>query len=168
MAFTNTVLAEVQDLPAGEVIKSLPHDVQAFDDFEEGLPVGRFCKFDSGQIKIVDGTATPKIMGIVKRKVTGEIQSAGTYTKTGLGADSVAEVILYGYATVAVASGATPSRYKQVNVINADANAENGMATDASVTTGIVAAGTAGDVVFWEAKAPGVWLVRFNKYSLGV
>lgn len=161
MAFKTTVAAGIPDLGAGEVIKSAPHDVQAYPSFEEGLKAGRFCRFVSGEVKNLDGTATPKLVGVPRRKVTGEIAGSSFYTKQGDGFDSVAEVIEFGYTTVEVATTADPKRHDAVNVINEDDNEENGRATEEAVTTGIISAGA---VVFWEQKAPGVWLVRFNRY----
>ena len=161
MSFKTTVAAGIPDIDAGEVIKSAPYDVQAYADFEEGLLAGRFCQIKADVVSNMDGTATPKILGIPRRKVTGEIADVSFYTKVGYGYDSVAEVIELGYATVQVAAGATPKRHTPVNVINEASNAENGMATDAAVATGII---SAGNVVFWEQKASGVWLIRFNNY----
>lgn len=161
MAFKTTVAAGIPDIGAGEVIKSAPYDVQAYEDFEEGLLAGRFCQLKDGVVSNLNGTATPKLIGIPRRKITGEIADTSAYTKTGDGCDSVAEVIELGYTTVQVAAGAEPKRHDKVNVINEAENAENGMATDAEVASGIISAGQA---VFWEQKAPGVWLIRFNRY----
>lgn len=161
MAFDNTVLQDNQDLPAGEVIKASPHNVSAFEVFEDGLREGRFCKFDSGSIDNLDGSATPTIAGIVRRKITGEIQDApGVYSASGQEIDQVAEVINFGFATVTVTDTADPAKYEAVNVIN-DGTADAGKATDAAVAAGII---SAGNVVFWEQKSANVWLVRINEF----
>jgi len=163
MAFNNTALQSNPDLPAGEVIKASPYNVSSYELFEDGLIEGRFCKFDTetGSIDNLDALDTPVIAGIVKRKITGEI-GTGIYSTTGQEIDQVAEVINFGFATVTVTDNADPSKYDAVNVINA-ADDDAGKATDADVDvdSGII---SAGDVVFWELKAVGVWLVRFNKY----
>ena len=159
MAFKDTTLQDNPDLGAGEVIKASPHNVSAFELFEDGLVEGRFCKFDNDSIDNLDASADPVIAGIVKRKITGEI-GTGIYSTSGMEIDQVAEVINFGFATVTVTDTAEPSKYDAVNVINA-ATADAGKATDAAVADGII---SAGDVVFWEQKATGVWLVRFNKY----
>jgi hypothetical protein len=159
MAFKNTVLQDNPDLGAGEVIKASPYNVSAFELFEDGLVEGRFCKFDNGSIDNLDASATPLIAGIARRKITGEI-GTGIYSTTGQEIDQVAEVINFGFATVTVTDTADPAKYDAVNVIN-DGTADAGKATDAAVASGII---SAGDVVFWEQKATGVWLVRFNKY----
>lgn len=161
MAFKNTVLAGIPDLGAGEIIKSAPHDVQAYTEFEEGLLAGRFCRFVAGEVKNLDGTATPKIIGIPMRKITGEIDDTSFYTKLGLGYDDVAEVIEFGYATVEVSATADPKRHDPVHVVNEASNAENGKATEEAIVAGIIAVG---QTVFWEEKQPGVWLIRFNRY----
>lgn len=159
MAFDNTTLANIADLPAGEVIKSSPYNVSAFELFEDGLVEGRFAKYDTGSIDNLDSSATPVIAGIVKRKPTGEI-GTGVYSTSGAEIDQVAEVVTFGFATVTVTAAAAPSKYDAVNVIN-DATADAGKATDAAVAAGII---SAGDVIFWEEKAADVWLVRINKH----
>ena len=163
MSFTNTTLQDSPDLGAGEVITASPYNVSAFELFEDGLIEGRFCKFDGGQIDNLDASDTPIIAGIVKRKITGEI-GTGIYSTSGMEIDQVAEVINFGFATVTVTGTADPSKYDAVNVINT-ATADAGKATDAAVSgTTPLNIISAGDVVFWEQKATGVWLVRFNKY----
>jgi len=159
MAFKDTTLQDNPDLGAGEVIKASPHNISAFEIFEDGLIEGRFCKFDTGSIDNLDASDTPVIAGIARRKITGEI-GTGIYSTTGQEIDQVAEVINFGFATVTVTDTAAPSKYDAVNVIN-DGTADDGKATEAAVAAGII---SAGDVVFWEQKATGVWLVRFNKY----
>lgn len=159
MAFNNTVLQEAPDLGAGEVIKSKPNNTEAFEVFQDGLIEGRFVKYDSGSIDLLDASATPVIAGIAKRKVTGEIGS-GVYSTSGQEIDQVAEVINFGYATVTVTDAAAPSKYDPVYVINLD-SAESGKATQDNAASGAL---LVDDVVFWEAKASGVWLVKINKY----
>ena len=159
MAFKDTTLQDNPDLGAGEVITASPYNVSAFELFEDGLIEGRFCKFDAESIDNLDGSATPVIAGIARRKITGEI-GTGIYSTTGQEIDQVAEVINFGFATVTVTDTADPSKYDDVNVIN-DGTADDGKATEAAVADGII---SAGDVVFWEQKAAGVWLVRINKF----
>ena len=161
MAFENTVLNEVLELPSGEVIKASPYNVSSFERFEDGLVVGRFAKYDTGSVDNLDGSATPLIAGVVRRKVTGEITNVDAiYSASGPEVDQVAEVINFGFATVTVTDAATPAKYEAVNVIN-DATADAGKATNAAVAAGII---SAGDVVFWEENRENVWLVRINKY----
>jgi len=159
MAFKNTVLQDNPDMGAGEVIKASPHNVSAFELFEDGLVEGRFVKYDTGSIDNMDGSASPVVAGIARRKITGEI-GTGVYSTSGQAIDQVAEVINFGFATVTVTDSADPAKYDAVNVIN-DGTADAGKATEAAVAAGII---SAGDVVFWEPKAAGVWLVRINKY----
>ena len=152
MAFNNTALQSNPDLPAGEVITASPYNVSAFEIFEDGLIEGRFCKFDGGQIDNMDGSITPVIAGIVKRKITGEI-GTGIYSTSGMEIDHVAEVINFGFATVTVTGTADPSKYDQVYTVNAD-SVDAGKATESSAETIVNGA------VFWEEKKAGVWLVR--------
>jgi hypothetical protein len=159
MAFKNTVLQDNPDLGAGEFIAASPYNVSAFELFEDGLVEGRFVKYDTGSIDNMDGSASPVVAGIARRKITGEI-GTGIYSTTGQEIDQVAEVINFGFATVAVTDAADPAKYDAVQFVNAT-GADSGKATNADVATGIV---SAGDVVFWEPKADGVWLVRINKF----
>ena len=159
MAFNNTVLQDNPDLGAGEFIAASPYNVSAFELFEDGLVEGRFVKYDTGSIDNMDGSGTPVVAGIARRKITGEI-GTGIYSTSGMAIDQVAEVINFGFATVAVTDAADPARYDAVQFVNAT-GADAGKATDAAVASGIV---SAGDVVFWEPKAAGVWLVRINKF----
>ena len=154
MSFANTALAANPDLPAGEVLKALPSAVMAFEKFEDGLIEGRFCKFAAGQIDNLDGSATPVLAGVVRRKVTGEIQTApSVYRTSGQGIDQVAEVCNFGFVTVTATDAATPAKYDQVYTVNAD-TADRGKATDDSGQLIVPGA------IFWEEKAAGVWLVR--------
>ena len=159
MSFKNTVLQDNPNLGAGEFIAASPYNVSAFELFEDGLVEGRFVKYDTGSIDNMDGSASPVVAGIARRKITGEI-GTGIYSTSGQAIDQVAEVINFGFATVAVTDAATPAKYGSVQFVNAT-GADAGKATDADVATGIV---SAGDVVFWEPKAAGVWLVRINKF----
>jgi len=159
MSFANTVLQDNPDLGAGEFIAASPYNVSAFELFEDGLVEGRFVKYHTGSIDNMDGSASPVVAGIARRKITGEI-GTGIYSTSGQAIDQVAEVINFGFATVAVTDAATPAKYGSVQFVNAT-GADAGKATDADVATNIV---SAGDVVFWEPKAAGVWLVRINKF----
>lgn len=163
MAFNDTVLLEMPDLVAGEIIKSKPHCTEAFEVFEEGLVPGRFVKYDSGSIDMLDNSATPVIAGISRRKLSSAIENIN-YTKLGMAPDQVAEVHNFGYATVEVVSGQTPAKYGQVYAVNAAASGANfGKATTVS-TNNVAVPGC----VFWEQKAPDVWLVVIPKYLTGV
>lgn len=159
MAFNSAVLENIADLPAGEAITASPSNTSSFEVFQDGLIEGRFVKFDTGSIDILDASVAPVIAGIAKRKVTGEI-GTGIYSTSGQEIDQVAEVINFGFATVTVQDAADPSKYDPVYTINLD-SAEAGKATEDSGATGALAVS---DVVFWEQKAANVWLVRMNQY----
>lgn len=153
MAFANTVLETSPALGSGEVIKSKPHNTEAFGTFEDGLIQGRFAKYDTGSVENLDGSATPKIVGIVRRKISGEVGVA-TYRTTGGITDAVAEVHTFGMVSVDVVSGDTPAKYGTVYAVNAaGSGADFGKAT--TTATGNVDSGW----VFWEQLQAGVWLV---------
>lgn len=163
MAFTNTVLEEVVDLVGGEFLASAPYNCAAFEVFEEGLIPARFAKFASGSIDNLDNSATPLIAGVVRRKISSALEN-DTYTKLGIAPDQVAEVVNFGFVTVEVPTGVTPAKYGQVYAVNAaGSGAEFGKATTVSTNNAIVPG-----AVFWEAKAPNVWLVLIPAYLTGV
>ena len=161
MAFNDTVLEEVIDLVAGEFLASSPYNCSAFEVFEEGLVPGRFVKYDAGSIDNLDTSATPVIAGIARRKIASALENAN-YTKLGIAPDQVAEVINFGFATVEVLAGDTPARFQQVYAVNT-AGDNLGKATETATNNAIVPG-----CVFWEAKAPNVWLVLVPKYLTGV
>lgn len=161
MAFANTVLETLPDLGPGEVIAASPHNVSAFDVWEEGLIPGRFVKYDAGSIDLLDTSATPVIAGVVRRKIASALENA-TYTKLGIAPDQVAEVVNFGFVTVEVLAGDTPAKYQQVYAVNT-AGANLGKATE-TATNNVAVPGC----VFWEPKAANVWLVLVPKYLTGV
>jgi hypothetical protein len=161
MAFNDTVLEQVPDLVAGEFIAASPYNCAAFEVFEEGLIPGRFAKFDTGSIDLLDTSATPVIAGVVRRKIASAIENAN-YTKLGIAPDQVAEVVNFGFVTVEVLAGDTPAKYQQVYAVNT-AGANLGKATETATSNAIVPG-----CVFWEAKATNVWLVLVPKYLTGV
>ncbi len=151
MAFKNTVLSESAKLGAGEVVKSKPYVTEAFATFEDGLIQGRFAKYDTGSLDNLDGSATPTIAGIVRRKIGGEL-GVSTYRSTGTLVDTVAEAHTMGFATVDVVASLTPARYGTVYAENQTAG-EYGKAT--TVSTDNVAT----NWVFIEEIDTDVWLV---------
>ena len=151
MAFNNTVLNESAKLGAGEVIKSKPYVTEAFSTFEDGLIQGRFAKYDTGSLDNLDGSATPTIAGIVRRKIGGELD-VSTYRSTGTLVDTVAEAHTMGFATIDVVTSLTPARYGVVYAENQTAG-EYGKAT--TVSTGNVET----NWVFIEEIDTDVWLV---------
>lgn len=150
MAFNNAVIEENAGLSSGEVIPSTNALVMAFDTFEDGLVQGRFCKYDSGSIDILDASSTPKIAGIARRLIAGELE-VSTYRTSGDIPNAVAEVITTGFATVDVVSGDTPAKYGTVYAVNAATNAGKATTTSTSnVDTGWV---------FWEEVQTDVWTI---------
>lgn len=153
MAFTNTVLAQSAGLGSGEVLKSKPYNTEAFVTFEDGLVQGRFVKYDSGSIDNLDNSATPKIAGISRRLIAGEI-GVSTYRSTGDVIDFAAEVHTTGFATVDVVAGDTPAKYGVAYAVNAAGSGDDfGKATTTSLNN--VDSGW----VFWEEVSTNVWLV---------
>lgn len=154
MGFNNGIIEEIEGLTSGEVIKSKPNNVEAFEVFEDGIISGRFVKYEGGSIDALDAGATPKIAGVLKRKINNEL-GVETYRTTGTLIDQVAEVCNFGLVTVDVVAGQTPSRYDAVQAHNV-ADADAGKA----VTSGGVETGA----VFWEEVETDVWSVLLPNY----
>lgn len=152
MAFNTTVLTAIPGLMAGEFIAASPYNCSAFEQFEEGLVPGRFAKYAAESVDLLDGSATPILVGVVRRKIASALENA-TYTKVGIAPDQVAEVINFGFATVEVTDAATPARFDQVYTVNAS-GADSGKATDDAGQ--LIVPGC----IFWEETKPNVWLVR--------
>lgn len=161
MAFNTTVVTTPPDLMPGEFIAASPYNCSAFDVWEEGLVPGRFVKYDTGSIDLLDTSATPVIAGVVRRKISSALENL-TYTKLGIAPDQVAEIVNFGFVTVEVLAGDTPARFQQVYAVNT-AGANLGKASE-TATNNVAVPGC----VFWEAKRPNCWLVLIPKYLTGV
>lgn len=161
MSFNKAVLAAVPDIGSGHVIAASPHNVSAFEVWEEALVPGRFAKSDAGSIDLLDASATPVIAGVLRRKIASALENAN-YTKLGIAPDQVAEVVNFGFVTVDVVAGQSPARFGQVYAVNAT-GADSGKATTVALNNAAVPG-----CVFWESKAVNVWLVLVPKYLTGV
>lgn len=154
MAFDgDTVLEESKGLGSGELVPNMNGLALAFDTFEDGLIQGRFCKYDTGSIDNLDNSATPKIAGIARRLIAGEI-GVTTYRTTGDIINNVAEVITTGFATVDVVAGLTPAKYGIAYAVN-DIAVPADLGKASTVSTNNIDSGW----VFWKKQANNVWLL---------
>lgn len=167
MAFSGqSVLDEVVQIEEGEVITTSPNNVDNYDKFEDGLLIGRFAKLDAGSVDNLDGSVTPFIVGVPKRKVNKAIDS-GAYISVPVNGlkDANADVCTFGRVTVlmtdtAVTAG-TAAEGALVYVINGAANADNGKVTDNSLETdAIIVTGAR----FKREKISNVWVVTIANY----
>lgn len=155
MGFANEVTTNAPGLDAGIEIGSKPHNIEAYSTFESGVvTIGRFAKYDTGSIDALDGSATPKIAGVVRNKLNRAMGET-TYTTAK---DSVIEVVDFGHVTVEVTAAATPSKFDPVYVVNAT-GVDSGKATQDSTGNLLVS-----NAVFWEQIKTGVWVVRLQNY----
>lgn len=163
MSFTNGTIEAVVDLAEGEVIASSPHNIDAFDKFEDGLKVGHFAKLDTGSVDNLDGSATPLIIGVPKRKINKAIDSQVYNSVADINGlkDANADVATFGRITVAATSASVPTEGAPVFVINAAANPDNGKVTQNSGETGALAVVGA---VFKEEKSSDVWVITIQNY----
>lgn len=166
MAFTNGVLDEVIQIEEGEVITTSPYNVDSYDKFEDGLKIGHFAKLDTGSVDNLDGSATPVIVGVPKRKVNKTIDSE-VYVSTAVNglADKNADVCNFGRVTcilsdLAIAAD-TVTEGLPVYVVNSATPALAGKVTDNSLEAGALLVPNA---TFKRAKAAGVWVVTIQQY----
>lgn len=162
MAFSDGVLNDVQQIFQGEVIETSPHNIDSFDKFEDGLIIGRFAKLDSGSVDNLDGSATPFLVGVPKRKVNKAIDS-GVYVGSGDLQDKNADVCNFGRITVEATSAAVPTEGAQVYTINGAANADNGRVTQDNLETDALIVPGA---IFKEEKQTGIWVVTIQNYLI--
>jgi hypothetical protein len=166
MAFTAGVLDEVTQIDQGEVITTSPYNIDSYDNFEDGLIIGRFAKLDSGSVDNLDGSATPVFAGVPKRRINKAIAS-DTYISVPVNGlkDSTADLVNFGRVTVGMTAtavaAATATEGAQVYVINAAANPDNGLVTDNVAETGAL---IVPDCTFKREKQSGVWVVTIQKY----
>jgi len=166
MPFDNGVLPEVVQINEGEVLTTSPHNIDSFDQFEDGLKIGLIAKLDSGSVDNLDGSGTPLLVGVPKRKINKAIGS-DTYISTAVNglADKVADICNFGRVTVLMTDTSvaadTAKTGDQVYVINGAANADNGKVTNNSgETEALIVTGA----VFSREKKSGVWVITIQNY----
>jgi len=166
MAFTDGVLDEVIQIEEGEVITTSPNNVDNYDKFEDGLKIGLFAKLDTGSVDNLDGSATPVLIGVPKRKINKAIDSE-VYVSVPVNglADANADVCNFGRVTVVMSdlaiAAATAAEGDQVYVVNSATPGLAGKVTDNSIETDAL---IVPDCTFKREKQSGIWVVTIQKY----
>ena len=165
MSFPSTRTNDLTNVGSGEnwdgagIVLSAP-------TFEDGLISGRFAKLDTGSVDNLDGSATPLIVGVPKRKVNKAIDS-GVYVSTPVNglADKNADIVNFGRVTVQLSDLAitadTVAEGLPVYVVNSATPALAGKVTDNSLEAGALLVAGA---VFKRAKQSGIWIVTIQNY----
>ncbi len=148
MAFSSSFTNDIVAVGSGEIYGNAGIKLSA-TNFEDGLIIGRFAKYDTGSIDNFDGSATPTIAGVVMRKVSRAIEDASTVDATLY---SQVEYLREGLITVDVKAGETPTKFGRVYVSNAG-DANDGLAT--ATDTDVAAAAE-----FIEEIKENVWLIN--------
>lgn len=147
----NTTVANLVDMPrvnSGELHSATSKTVLCFNFFEDGLLAGRFAKNNGNQIENLDGSATPRIAGVVLRDVTNALENNDAYrTKTHKKIDVVEE----GLVTIDVVDGESPQFGDPVFASNTD---------DDNRGKALTAGGEATNAEFIEEIKTNVWLIR--------
>ena len=166
MAFSDGVLDEVIQIEEGEVITTSPYNVDNYDQFEDGLKIGHFAKLDTGSVDNLDGSATPVIIGVPKRKVNKAISSED-YVATAVNGlkDANADVCNFGRITAVMSdlaiAAATATEGDQVYVVNSATPGLAGKVTNNSLETDAL---IVPDCTFKREKQSGIWVVTIQKY----
>jgi hypothetical protein len=150
MAFATGYLADPVLTGAGETYGN-NHVILAREEFEDGLKVGRFSKFDNDQIENMDGSATPVIAGVVKRSIVNPVEDAATRDSDIW---EYVNIVSQGLCTVSAKAGETPTFLDKVYASNeGDANDGLAMVDSNGIDT---------NAVFVEEIKSGVWLINAN------
>lgn len=162
MAFTEGIRTDVLGTQAGEVVGSNPHAVDSFDVFEDNLVIGRIVKLDAGSIDNLDGSATPTLAGVAKRKVNKALEQTAyrTLASGTVPADSVADVVTFGRVAVTIDDAAVPTVGAAVYAINA-AGANAGKVTQNATGTLAVTGAK-----FVKEVADKTWIITLPSYQI--
>lgn len=155
IAFTGDAVLDKAGIEAGELIESHLNNRDTHIQFEDGVKVGRFVKWEDEKLKNLDGVLAPKIVGVPMRMISGTI---GNDTYDGIRA--ALDLVNYGYITVEVVEGLTPLKFGQVYAENAGVNsgADYGKATTVATDNILLE-----DVDFLHEVKDNVWIVRIKK-----
>lgn len=158
MAFDTTVQEEIPNIGSGEISTAGAHNETAYDNFVDGLVIGRMAQMKAGVLSNLDGTATPILPGVVLRAITKAIGST-TYDTTGQVPDEHSNVGDFGRMTIDVTDAAVPTFGAPVYVINA-AGADAGKATQNSGAAGAL---LVANVTFFKSIKTGVWEISLKQ-----
>jgi len=147
MAFTESFSNDPAAVDAGERFGTGNVELTS-TTFEDGLIVGRFCKYDTGSIDKLDGSATPTIAGVVLRNVARGVEGGSTIDQTYY---SQCEYLRFGLVTVSVKTGETPTFLSRVYVSN-DGDANDGLATATNTDVAV-------NAEYIREVKTGVWLI---------
>jgi hypothetical protein len=131
MPFNDSFTAAAPAIQAGELGEGASVVLSA-TEFQDGLIIGRFAKFDNNQIETLDGSATPVLAGVVLRSYTDLVFNPGTVSSDlpFYASEPTRNHTVFGQVAVEIGGGSnTPSPFSPVYAINAVGNIDNGQAT---------------------------------------
>jgi len=163
MAFSTRAGLTTFPISGGEEVKDCL--VAEYKNFQDGLYIGRFCKYNSAEDKVenIDGTSNPIIAGVVRRDLTGPVENGEVLGENNL----KAMVMEAGLMTVEVVAGITPNKFDKVYVYNNTdvATSEWGKATTHATDKDSGdndVPNVAVDGYFWEKVDENVWIIRIK------
>lgn len=148
MAFTTTT----QPTELGTGIERGHNITTSYSKFITGLKIGLFARLSAGSILNLDGTATPNIVGVVRRSISNAVESESNYVT---GVVNIVDVVESGLVTVKVATGVNPVKNEKVYAINT-VGVEIGKATN------VVGTNIPVDGVFYEKVSATVWTIKLK------
>jgi hypothetical protein len=138
----------------GEVWDTSPYAVKSYLNYADGLKIGYFVQNKANVISNLDATATPVIVGVVKRDIAGYLES-DTLQKGMPYPHQLANIVNFGGVSVATVAGLTIADGDKVYVVNSGADA--GKATNVSTSNIAV------DAIFQHAVEGG-WKIMIKNY----
>jgi hypothetical protein len=154
-AFENQNLQSIPtNVGIGEVWATSPYAVKSYPNYADGLKIGYFVQNKNGVISNLDGTATPKIVGVVKRDIAGYLES-DTLQKGLPYPHHLADIVNFGGVSVATVAGLTIADGDPVYIINSGA--------DAGKATNVASGNIAVNAIFQHAVEGG-WKIAITQY----
>lgn len=126
MAFPTGSINDHLRLGAGECYPDSL--VQTAKDFEDQLVIGRFAKWESGELHNMDASATPVIAGVVNRDIANAVEDGGVYDASLY---TSVDYTVHNHVTVQAVTGQTPSEGDAIYAEN-QTGADYGKATTTS------------------------------------
>ena len=152
MTFPTGYLADMNKVGSGE-IHGGGHVILSSSSFADGLTIGRFAQLLAGVVSNMNNTATPNVLGVVKRMVSYALEAGSNISAAY---NSQIDYVTAGLVTVDAVAETAPARGVKVYAYNGATLADNGKVTATSGGNIDVAA------TFVQVVSPNVWLVQIK------
>lgn len=154
MSFTTSYLGDPANAQEGEIY-GIGHTILAAPNFEDGLLAGRFAKIASDILENMDGSVTPVIAGVVKRRVANAVEDADAFDNTLFG-DSQ-QYVRSGLVSVKALTGESPVKFAAITASNAG-DTHDGKASVVAADVDHIA--TNAEFIEVSDASTDVWMIR--------